>query len=653
MPYLTLAIGLLLGAAIAGLARARGSRRAGRGGTLAALENSAMGVVLLRDRKVVWANARCAALLGADAESLAGVGTQGWHQDEAAYAAFGGIVAGLAEPGSAFRGEVRMRRVDGSPFWAYLVGGPFVPGRPEEGVLWFMEDVSDRVEAQMDLAEVLSLNQKLIAASPTAILLYREADGACVMANEAAGRILQGSTADLLQQNFRRLDSWKETGLREAADRALATGADQTLEVHFTSTFGKEVWAVVHLVPFTSRGERLLLLLGDDVSGKVEATRALRASEEKYRVVVETLNEGLALMDATGALTFCNQRLAEMGGYQPGEMLGRHYSAFVSEASLPYLESMAILQRPAASESFDAGLRRRDGSVLESRISLASVHDAQGAITALAILVTDISAAKRVERERERLLDELEQKNKELETLLYVASHDLRSPLVNIQGFSQRLGRSLEELRRTLEGAESLEGFAAAAAPHLQERMPSSLEFIRASGTRMDAIINGLLTLSRAGRMVLRTGPLDMNAVLASCSKTLAYQFESVEGTLQVEDLPPCVADAAQATQIVANLLDNAVKYRHGDRPLRVRVSGRVAGDVSEYCVEDNGVGISTEHQDRIWEIFQRLDPQGPVPGEGLGLTLVRRMAERNGGRVRVASTPGLGSRFFLELPRG
>jgi signal transduction histidine kinase len=82
-----------------------------------------------------------------------------------------------------------------------------------------------------------------------------------------------------------------------------------------------------------------------------------------------------------------------------------------------------------------------------------------------------------------------------------------------------------------------------------------------------------------------------------------------------------------------------------------VRVTGAAAGEFSAYCVEDNGVGIAPEHQDRVWEIFQRLDPQGPIQGNGLGLTLVRRMAERNGGRIRVESAPGKGCRFILELP--
>jgi signal transduction histidine kinase len=224
---------------------------------------------------------------------------------------------------------------------------------------------------------------------------------------------------------------------------------------------------------------------------------------------------------------------------------------------------------------------------------------------------------------------------------------------VNIQGFSQRLAKSLEEVRRHQESAESLAAFSAAIAPHLLERMPASLDFIRASGAKMDAIINGLLTLSRAGRMVLRAESLDMDAILRSCTAALAYQVQSAEGVFQIDSLPSCKADPVQVAQIFSNLLDNAVKYRHPDRPLRVHVSGRVAGAMCEYCIEDNGLGIPREHQERIWEIFQRLDPRGSIQGNGLGLTLVRRMVERNGGRIELTSNEGVGCTFRLVLPVG
>ena len=649
---LALAAGALLGAALGGRLPGRGPAPAHEpGAPPRLLAGAATGIALFRDRRILWANARFAEILGTAPGTLQGSESRLLHPDAAAYEHFGQTALAACLRGEAFRGEFRLRRVDGSPFWAHLAGDLVDPADPEAGTLWFMEDITERMEAQLDLAEVLSLNQKLIAASPSAILLYRAADGACMLANEAAARLVGAPQEDLLAQNFRRIRTWRTAGLLEAAERTLASGLEQALECHLHSSFGRDVWMSAQFVPFVSRGERLLLLLANDVSERVKATSALRASEEKYRVVVEGLSEGLALLDTDGCFTFCNASLMEMGGLKAEEILGKHYSTFVHESHLAGLQARRILERPVAAETFEVGLRRRDGGLVEARISVSSVLDVQGAPVALAILATDISVRKRAERDRERAAGELRQKNQELETLLYVASHDLRSPLVNIQGFSQRLARSLEEIRRAQAAAGSLEAFTTAIAPHLMERMPASLEFIRASGARMDAIINGLLTLSRAGRMVLRAEDLDMDAVLESCSANLAFQLQSVDGVLEVGDLPRCRADAAQVTQIISNLLDNAIKYRHPDRPLRVRVSGQASGPVCEYVVEDNGVGIAPEHRERIWEIFQRLDPQGPIQGDGLGLTLVRRMAERNGGRIWVDAAPENGCRFHLELP--
>jgi signal transduction histidine kinase len=104
-------------------------------------------------------------------------------------------------------------------------------------------------------------------------------------------------------------------------------------------------------------------------------------------------------------------------------------------------------------------------------------------------------------------------------------------------------------------------------------------------------------------------------------------------------------------SQVFSNLLDNALKYRDPLRPLRLQVTGRSEGDSSIYCVADNGKGIARENQEKIWELFGRLDPKGPVSGEGLGLNLVKRIIERHGGWIWVESSPGTGSSFFVALP--
>jgi len=615
------------------------------------LANSGLGIAHIRDRRIQWVNPRWAAIFGVKPEQLAGASMAPFHQDAAAFEAFGREGYAAIEREGRFSGEVRFRRVDGSPFWGFLVGSQLVSGKPEEGAIWCLEDVTAKVEAQQELDDALKLNERLIAASPTGITLYRAADGACVLANEAAAKAVGGRVDDLLRQNFRRLPSWVGCGLLDQAEAALATGAERVLETTLTTGFGMSRTLACTFVPFESRAERMLLVMMSDVTERAQATAALRESQERYRAVVEALNEGLLIVGPDQRYDYCNNSLAAMLGYSVEELLGQYRTFIVAEEDLGMLEARRATRQPGATESYELRLKRKDGKILEALMSVAPIQDAKGRFVASPVLVTDISVRKRSERERDQLMVELEQKNKELETLVYVASHDLRSPLVNIQGFSQRLGKSLDEVERQLESCGSIEDLRTAAQPLLRERMPAALEYIRASGVKMDAIINGLLRLSRAGRMLLHSEALDMNRVLEASAAAMAFQLQEAEGVLELEDLPPCLADPAQTAQVFSNLLDNAIKYRRPDEPLRIRVSGRIQGALAVYAVEDNGIGINLEHRARIFDIFQRLDPQGPTRGEGLGLTLVRRMVERNGGRIWVESAEGPGSRFCVELP--
>jgi signal transduction histidine kinase len=180
--------------------------------------------------------------------------------------------------------------------------------------------------------------------------------------------------------------------------------------------------------------------------------------------------------------------------------------------------------------------------------------------------------------------------------------------------------------------------------------IPQALRFINAGVQKMDALLAGLLRYSRLGRVALQIRPLNVNGIVTELLAAMRFQLDEAGAVVEVGTLPVCLGDHAQISQVFANLLDNALKYRRQDRPLRVTVTGRVAEGRAVYAVADNGIGIAPEHQAKVFEMFHRLDPEA-TPGEGLGLAIAQRVLERQQGRIWVESAGGEGSCFLLSLP--
>jgi signal transduction histidine kinase len=251
--------------------------------------------------------------------------------------------------------------------------------------------------------------------------------------------------------------------------------------------------------------------------------------------------------------------------------------------------------------------------------------------------------------ELERLHTQVEERNKELQQVIYAVSHDLRAPLINIQGYSKMLIKSVKDALSAFEEGGTPEEVKAKVAAIVDKDISESKLYILSSIHKMDSLLAGLLHLSRSTRAELKKEELDMNSLLSDVIKTFDFQITDIGAKLEVSELPSCYGDGKQINQVFSNLIDNALKYLDPERPGVIRISGRSDDGQQIYCVEDNGIGISAEYQKKVFEIFNQIDSE--KDGEGLGLTIVSKILERHGGKVWVESEPGKGSRFYVSLP--
>ena len=250
--------------------------------------------------------------------------------------------------------------------------------------------------------------------------------------------------------------------------------------------------------------------------------------------------------------------------------------------------------------------------------------------------------------EMEKLNRELLAKQKEMEQVFYAASHDLRTPLLNIKGFSQEIELEINELAKLIRESETIEKVRSDAPDSIQE-IRESIAYIQASTRKMDQLINQFLHISRLGRQELKCEHISMDTLVKDILNTMEYQLEEAQAHVELGDLPDCVGDLSMLNQLFTNLLDNAIKYRDSDRRLVIGVSGKKEEGQLIYCVDDNGLGINEEDQQNIFHLFSRAHHH--QEGEGVGLAIVKLIGEKHGGRVTLASRQGQGSSFCLHIP--
>jgi len=358
----------------------------------------------------------------------------------------------------------------------------------------------------------------------------------------------------------------------------------------------------------------------------------LRASEERFRAMIENISEAIALVDAQGVVYYVSPASERILGYTADERIG--LSAFdnltepgdVSKVKAIFNELQAM---PYSTQSFMLQARHKDGSSHWMEATATNLLDLPS-VQAIVINYRDITERVQAEKEREKYIEELGQQNAELERFTYTVSHDLRNPLVTIQGFLGSLEKDLRDGR--------------------QDRLQSDFKRIANAADKMDTLLSELLELSRIGRLMNPPEEVDLGRLAQEAIETLDSRIHSKQITVNVSpDLPPISGDQIRLREVFENLIDNAAKYM-GDQPNPLIEIGMREMENPVFFVKDNGLGIESQYHQKIFSLFEKLDPTNE--GTGIGLALVKRIIEVHGGQIWVESEgPGKGSTFCFTIP--
>ncbi|MEX2219703.1 MAG: ATP-binding protein [Phycisphaerales bacterium] len=383
----------------------------------------------------------------------------------------------------------------------------------------------------------------------------------------------------------------------------------------------------------TLRQSDLHRALGDLHEGRA----ALEQSRGLYRLILESATEfAIFSADLAGRVLTWNPGGRAVFGYDDREIVGQDVRILFTpedrEAGIPEQEMRNARERGRSED--ERWHLRKDGSRFWASGALMPIRGPGGQVTGYLKIARDATEQRRAREELERRAQELARSNADLEEFAYIASHDLKEPL---RGISNYAGFIIED-------------HAAKVPQDARER----LEVIRRLCARMDGLLNSLLEYARAGRITLEHETCDLNQILDDVLDSLRPWMESYSARITVQPgLPTVPCDRHRIAQVFSNLITNAVKY--SDKPERRIEIGALpapgpASPVTLY-IRDDGIGIDPRHADGIFRMFRRLHGRDQCgAGAGAGLTIVRKIVERHGGRIWVESTPGQGSTFYFTL---
>jgi PAS domain S-box-containing protein len=502
------------------------------------------------------------------------------------------------------------------------------------------------IQAQQERQRLEALLQQM----PIGLVILEMPNGRVAFTNQAVQTIL-GDLARSVEQfaDYEQYPIYTAAGRRYTLEelpiyRAMQHG--QVVvgeEVKLPRDDGSWLYLSVDASPIRDTAGQILagLLSFVDISARKATEAALRQSEERYRELFENANDLIYTLDLEGRLLSLNRVGERITGYRREELIGQSIGPLIVPE---YVEPMRqVLRRKLAGEpvtNYEIELITQDGRRVPLEISSRLIWE-NGVVVGIQGTGRDITERKRyvqalhdlnetLERRVAERTAELEQRNAELDQFAYVASHDLKAPL---RAISHLAGWAIEDAGETLS-------------PASQEHLTK----LRNRARRMERLLDDLLAYSRVGRVRHSPEVVKVADLLTDIWETLN---PPATFTMQLhEPLPVLLTERVPLEMVLRNLIANAIQHHHRAQG-QIAISAIEQEQVVEFAVRDDGPGIDAQYHGRIFEMFQTLRSPDQGEGSGMGLALVRKIVDANGGKITLASAPGAGATFSFTWPKG
>lgn len=520
------------------------------------------------------------------------------------------------------------------------------------GAIESVRDITDRKLAEEALHRSEAQYRALIETTNTGFLII-----------DTAGRVLDANQEYVRLTGRRNLEEIRGrlvlewTAPHEAEKNRLAVqrcardGYIRNFEIDYVSPSGEVMPVELNATVVSIGGETRILTLCRDITDRRRAEKQLKESEGKFRTLTEKSLVGVYLVQ-DGLFRYVNPKLAEIFGYSLDELVDKKGPKdLVLPEDWPLVQEN--LRKRLEGEISDInyvfrGLKKDGTPIIVEVFGAKSEFGGRNAVLGTLLDITARKAAEaglktahdqlveanaQLEKRVAERTAQLAELNKELEAFSYSAAHDLKAPLRRVNIFADML--------ETEAGAD------------LKQGAKGHLGTIKKAVAHMTALVEGLLTLSTTGRRPLDLEEVPLGDILKEAVAEIGAERpeRAIEWTLA--ELPVVRCDRAMLRQVIANLLGNAAKYSRRSEPARITVTCELKGGDYVFGVRDNGVGFSMEYADKVFGVFQRLHRSEEFEGTGIGLSTVKRIVTRHGGRVWAESEPGKGAAFYFTLPAG